>query len=213
MRRTPSRPLQPPREERRALLARHFVEVVEEWLEGGEAYGDISVERLIQAVDISRSTFYVYFDDKGDLLGAMAEDVTQDLREAGSAWFELPTDAGHGDLRTALRRLFTTYRKHRTLLGAITESAAYDPRVRREHLNLVEAAVTGLTGHIKAAQAAGAAAPDLDARRTAQWLTWMHERGLYELVGPASDAEMRRLLNTMTDLVWRTLYEGFRARD
>ena len=212
MRRTPSRPLQPPREERRALLTRHFVEVVEEWLEGGEAYSDISVERLIKAVDVSRSTFYVYFDDKGDLLSAMAEDVTQDLREAGSGWFELPAEAGRNELRAALRQLFMTYRQHRTLLGAITESAAYDPRVRREHLNLVEAAVSGLTGHIKAAQAANAAAPELDARRTAQWLTWMHERGLYELVGPATDAEMRRLLGAMTDLVWRTLYEGYRAR-
>lgn len=206
-----ARPLQPLREERRELLATHFVRAVEPMLEAGESYADISVERLITAVDISRSTFYVYFDDKGDLLRAMAEDVTRDLAEAGASWFELPTDATKDDLRQALRPLFDTYRRHQTLLGAITEAAGYDPRVREQHLALVEEAVNGLEGHIKTQQRAGAAAPELDARRTAKWLTWMHERGLYQMVASASAAETRKLLDAMTDLVWRTLYEGYHA--
>src|SRR5689334_20504817 len=75
----PARPLKPPFEERRARLSRMFVEVVEELLEAGESWQDISVERLINAVDISRSTFYVYFQDKGDLLRAMINDTTADL--------------------------------------------------------------------------------------------------------------------------------------
>lgn len=209
MRAVSSRPLQPPREERRALLARHFVNVVEPLLEAGESYADVSVERLIKAVDISRSTFYVYFDDKGDLLGAMAADVTEDLAQAGAAWFDLPIDASKRDLRAALSRLFETYRRHQTLLGAITESAAYDPRVRAQHLALVERAVDGLQDHIRAHQKAGAAAPDLDPRRTAQWLTWMYERALYQLVGQATPNEAKRLLDAATDLIWRALYAGY----
>jgi AcrR family transcriptional regulator len=209
MRAVSSSPLQPPREERRARLARYFVDAVEPWLEAGEAYADVSVERLITAVDISRSTFYVYFDDKGDLLGAMAEDVTRDLAAAGSAWFELSTDATKRDLRDALAELFATYRRHQTLLGAITESAAFDTRVRDRHLALIDRAVQGLEAHIKAQQAAAAAAPDLDPRRTAQWLTWMYERALYQLVGQATKPEARKLLDAATDLIWRALYAGY----
>jgi len=209
MRAGSARPLQPPREERRSLLAKHFVGVVEPLLDAGETYADLSVERLIKAVDISRSTFYVYFDDKGDLLGAMAQDVTRDLAEAGSGWFELATDATKEDLREALRPLFDTYRRHQTLLGAITEAAGYDPRVREQHLVLVEQAVSGLCAQIELQQCAGTAPPELDARRTALWLTWMHERGLYQMVGQASVREVDRLLDAMTDLVWRTLYAGY----
>lgn len=205
-----TKPLQPPKEERRAHLARLFVDAVEPILEAGESYSDISVERLIKAVDISRSTFYAYFDDKGELLRAMGEDVTRDLAEAGAAWFELSPTSTKDDLREGLRPLFETYRRHQTLLGAITEAASYDPRIREQHLALVEQAVTGLQQHIKAHQKAGAAAPELDAARTARWLVWMLERGLYQLVAPAPPAEMKRLLATMTDLVWRALYEGHR---
>jgi AcrR family transcriptional regulator len=185
------------------------VDTVEPLLEAGESYADISVERLITAVDISRSTFYVYFDDKGDLLRAMAEDVTRDLADAGSAWFDLGTTATKDDLRDALKPLFDTYRRHQTLLGAITEAASYDARVREQHLALVEEAVRGLEDHIKAQQAAGAMDTALDARRTAKWLTWMYERGLYQLVGQSSEGEARKLRAAATDLIWRALYAGF----
>jgi hypothetical protein len=38
----------------------------------------------------------------------------------------------------------------------------------------------------------------------------MIERGLYQLVSDAGDREARRLLQTLTDIVWRALYEGCR---
>jgi AcrR family transcriptional regulator len=208
-----TRPLQPPHEERLARLSRHFVEVVEPLLERGESYADLSVERLIQAADISRSTFYVYFEDKGDLLRAMAADITVDLAAAGASWFALDSGATRDDLREALRPLFETYRRHRSILGAVSEAAAYDARVREQHKLLVERAVTELSEHIAAQQRRGAAAPELHPRRTAQWLTWMHERGLYQLVAPAEEAEAEDLLETMTDIAWRTLYEGYRDRN
>jgi TetR/AcrR family transcriptional regulator, ethionamide resistance regulator len=204
-------PPPPAHERRRARLSEQFLGVVEEMLEAGESYADVSVERLIRAVDISRSTFYVYFQDKGELLSAMAERVTAELAEAGSSWFQLPPDGTKDDLRDSLRILFDTYRRHRHILGAVSEAAAYDARLRERHRLLVEAAVTGLTDHIERAQRSGSAAPELDARRTAEWLTWMHERGLYQLVGPAGAAEREQLLAAMTDLAWRVLYEGYRS--
>ncbi|MDX8153334.1 TetR/AcrR family transcriptional regulator [Patulibacter brassicae] len=204
-----SKPLQPPREVRREQLARLFVEVVEPLLQQGETYAEISVERLITAVDISRSTFYVYFDDKGDLLRAMVEDVTQAFADAAAPWFELGPDATRKDLRKALQPLFDAYHQHQMLLGAITETAAYDQQIREQHAALVDRAVTEITRHFRAQQKLGRAAP-LDAPRTARWLVWMLERGLYQLVAPAKPAEFKRLLDTATDIVWRVLYEGYR---
>jgi AcrR family transcriptional regulator len=74
-------------------LSRHFIEVVEPLIAGGERYADLSVERIIKAGAVSRATFYVYFQDKGDLLRAMAQDVIQDLFQAGNSWWALPPDA------------------------------------------------------------------------------------------------------------------------
>jgi AcrR family transcriptional regulator len=205
-----SKPLQRLKEERRAMLVGYFADAVEELLDGGAAYSDLSVETLIKAVDVSRSTFYAYFDDKSGLLRAMGEDVTIDLAQAGAHWFDLPPTATRNDLRAALRPLFETYRRHQMVLRAITEAAGYDAGIRELHQALVERAATGLAGHIKSAQKAGSAARELDAARTAAWLVWMLERGLYQMVAPAGETEVERLLDSMTTLVWRTLYDGSR---
>ena len=196
------KPLQPDKEERRARLVGYFTEAVEELMAGGESYADLSVERLITAVDVSRSTFYAYFDDKSGLLRAMGEDVTQDLAQAGAHWFQLSPKASKDDLRGALKPLFETYREHQMVLRAITEAAAYDAGIRELHLALVEQAAAGLREHL--AQLPWAKRGD--APRTALWLVWMLERGLYQIVGPADEDEVEELLDAMTELVWGALY-------
>jgi AcrR family transcriptional regulator len=188
------------------MLSRHFVGVVEALVEDGASYADLSVEAIITAGGISRSTFYVYFADKGDLLVAMAQDVIGDLVADGASWWELPTDATREDLHKALRVPIDTYRKHRTILGTVAETAAYDPRVREQQQNLIRQVVSALTTYITEAQRSGTADTTLDANRTARWLIWMIERGLYQLIGGADGDETERLLDALTDIVWRVIY-------
>lgn len=203
----PAKPLQPTREERRLTLARYFIEAVSGLLEAGETYGDLSVERLIKTVGVSRSTFYTYFTDKADLLVAMGEDVTRDLAEAGAVWFELAGPVARADLRRAIDALASTYRRHRMILGAVTEAAAYDANIRAVHGALVDRAVSELTKHLRKGQRSGTVATELDAARTAEWLVWMLERGLYQLVSPAARPEKQ--IAAVTALIWRGVY----ARD
>ncbi len=188
------------------MLSRHFVGVVEELVENGVRYADLSVEAIITAGGISRSTFYVYFEDKGDLLVAMAQDVIGDLLADGASWWELPVGATREDLQKALRVPIDTYRQHRTILGTVAETAAYDPRAREQQQNLIGHVVTALTTYIGDAQRAGVADPNLDAERTAPWLIWMIERGLYQLVGSADEAEVERQLDALVEIVWRVVY-------
>jgi TetR/AcrR family transcriptional regulator, ethionamide resistance regulator len=196
------------------MLSRHFVSVVEGLVENGVRYADLSVEAIITAGGISRSTFYVYFDDKGDLLVAMAQDVIGDLLADGASWWELPVEATREDLRKALRVPIDTYRKHQTILGAIAETAAYDPRAQEQQQNLIDQVVAALTRYIGGAQGAGVADARLDPARTAQWLIWMIERGLYQLVGTADDDEVKHQLDALVEIVWRVVYlSGDRAPD
>jgi AcrR family transcriptional regulator len=188
------------------MLSRHLVSVVESLVENGVRYADLSVEAIITAGGISRSTFYVYFEDKGDLLVAMAQDVIGDLIADGDSWWELPVDATRDDLRKALRVPIDTYRKHGTILGTIAETAAYDPRAQEQQQNLIDQVVTALTTYIGDVQRAGVADTDLDAARTAPWLIWMIERGLYQLVGAADDEEVECQLDALVEIVWRVVY-------
>jgi AcrR family transcriptional regulator len=203
-------PLQLDTPERRALLTSHFVLVVEDLLDDGTAYSDISVERLIRAGSISRATFYAYYQNKGGLLQAMAEDVTQEISDAGSSWWEVPPSMGQAGLREALRPSVLAYLKHKTLLRAVAEASAYDEDVRTAYGALMTDTVGKLSQHIAAEQAAGRAYAGLDQDFVATWLVWMLERGLYHAVSLAADEDVERWLESLTDIIWRTLYEGFR---
>jgi AcrR family transcriptional regulator len=193
-------PLRSTRDDRRGLLSRHFIGVLEPLMEQGEHYPGMSVERIIRAGGIARSTFYAYFADKGELLSAMAEDVISDLFEAGRTWWALPHDATRADLRMALTPAIEVQRTHRAVLEAVADTAAYDPRVRERQLLLINEVVANLARHIAEAQAHGSACPDVDPLHTAQWLIWMHERGMHQLVGPAGAAETERLAHAVRGL-------------
>jgi AcrR family transcriptional regulator len=183
---------------------------VEGLVDGGEAYGDLAVERLLKAGGVSRSAFYNYFEDKGDLLRAMAALVVGEISAAGAHWWDLDPDADRADLRAALQPAIDAYRRHRTILGAMFETAIADPRVREQRDRLVEDTVAGLAAHIAARQADGRAAPDLHPEHTARWIVWMLEQGQYALGVSAGDAEADAMFDSAADILWRTLYAGFR---
>ncbi len=196
--------------DRRELLGRRLISIVEPLIEAEGGYAELSVERIIRAGGISRSTFYTYFGDKADLLGAMAQHVVAEVLDTGDSWWSLPHEAGREELREALRPPIDAYRAHATLLGAVVEAAGYDARSREQLNRLVGGATSALEAHIRACQRAGSASPELDPGRSAEWLSWMIERGLYQLVSPASKREAERLLDSLTGLVWRALYAGYR---
>jgi AcrR family transcriptional regulator len=190
------------RDDARARLLR----VVEHMLDHGESFTELSVERLVQAAGMSRSTFYVYFEDKGDLLRAWFSEINEQMVVAAAPWWEIDGNSTRQDVRDVLARIVKTYRPHTTLMAATYDAAAYDVSVRELVEGMMSANIASLRKHIRTGQRAGFVDPDLPAPATAAWLTWMAERGLHQLVRRAGDTELERLIDAYTGIVWNTLY-------
>lgn len=199
------------RADRRDDLRRRLLIVVERLLEQGEAFGEVSVERLVTEADISRSTFYLYFEDKGDLLAAWFSGVTAELEAAAAGWWGLGEGLARTDLRSALERIVVAYQPHTTLMAALYDIATYDQSVRGLVDRMMNSNIAGLRKHIRTGQKRGFVNPDLLPEQTAAWLTWMAERGLHRLVRGASPAEVSRLTDAYTDIIWNVLYAGART--
>ncbi len=197
------------RADRRDVIRGQLLAAVEELL-AEERYTEVSVERIVGVAGISRSTFYVYFEDKGDLLRVLTEDVVGELIEAARAWWDLPPSASKPAVRSALSGLVDVYRRHELLMAAVVETTTYDDRVREQFAAMMRTAADGVAAHIRTGQKDGFVHPDLDAGRVAAWLTWMTERGLLTLVAGSDAAAGTRLLDALTEIVWNTLYEGMR---
>jgi AcrR family transcriptional regulator len=205
-----TRTSQSSRARRREEIRDRLRAAVEELMRDGESYTELSVERIVRQTGISRATFYVYFEDKGDLLRSLAEDFIERILHAAANWWELPAEATKADLRAALSTIFDAYIPHKLVMAAVVEVAAYDAALRSLFGDLLARASSEVADHIAAGQAGGYVRAGLDAQRTAAWLTWMAERGLYQLVAPATPAAAARLLDAITDVTWNTLYAGVR---
>ncbi|WP_245606971.1 TetR/AcrR family transcriptional regulator [Pseudonocardia spinosispora] len=200
------------RAERRDQIRARLLEAVEQLLADGENFTELSVERLVSLAGVSRSTFYVYFEDKGELIRAWLTDIISELDVAAQAWWALGPDAGWDDLRAVLGRVVDVYRPHTTLMAAAFDAAAYDTGVRDQVEAMMQRNIAGLRKHIRAGQAAGFVDESLPSAQTAAWLTWMAERGLHRLVKDASDEDLTNLVDAYTSIVWNTLYAQARIR-
>jgi AcrR family transcriptional regulator len=166
---------------------------------------------MVAQAKVARSTFYLYFQDKGDLLVAWFGEITGELEDAARGWWSLGAQATRADVRDALAHIVKTYRPHTTLMAAVYDAAAYDPEVRALVAGMMNRNIAELRTHIRAGQKAGFVDPGLAPDPTARWLMWMAERGLHQLVRTASDAELERLIDAFTGVIWNTLYAPARV--
>jgi AcrR family transcriptional regulator len=116
--------------ERRAPLDERVLAAVERLLAEGLRYTEISVARILEESGIARSTFYVHFRDKTDLLARLAGTLRQNLLEGVSRWEPEGPDGGVEGLATVFAKAIAYHREHSVVLSAITEAAAYDSSIR-----------------------------------------------------------------------------------
>ncbi|BBY25826.1 TetR/AcrR family transcriptional regulator [Mycobacterium stomatepiae] len=197
------------RAERREAIGNRLFAIVERLLAEGAVFSEISVEQLITEADIARSTFYVYFVDKGALMIELMERVTKAVGDAANDWFHLPPAATRADLRKALARLAAAYRQHGRMMSAVIEAAAYDPRVQEEYAAVMARRCEDMNRNFIPQQRDGYIRSDIDLAAVTPWLAWMFERGLNQLIGQ-DGAMSESALDGATSVIWQTLYEGTR---
>ncbi|HZP16063.1 MAG TPA: TetR family transcriptional regulator [Nocardioides sp.] len=183
---------------------------VERIIEAGGSYAEITVERLVVEAEISRSTFYAYFQDKAGLLQALVGQVLDEMWAAAEAWISLPPQADRLAVRAAMVGVVEAYRRHRVVMIAAADGAASTPSMRSQYEALMSLTVARIAEHVRSGQRAGYVRPDIDAAHAATLLTWGTERGLYKLVGSSGSDDVARAGRALADLVWNLLYAGYR---
>jgi AcrR family transcriptional regulator len=125
-------------------------------------FTELGVQRIAAEAGIARSTFYLHFRDKTELLVRLAGSLKEGLFDLGEGWRPSGSRGGPDGLAALYERMIRYYRDHGAVLAAITETAGYDPEVREfwteEIGRFAERAVARLTEE----QEAGRLAPDVD---------------------------------------------------
>ena len=194
----------------RDQVVRRLKQALERSLADGGTYSELDVETLAGEAGLSRSSFYVYFDSKVELIREVADDVITGVIDMGGSWWDLPTTATKADLRAALGRTYRAYREQSALVGVFVEATAYDTRVREEYQSLMERSRARIEAHIRHGQHEGAVRAEVDPDTCSTWLTALLSRGSHELIRTASPEQIADRVAALTTIIWATLYQGAR---
>lgn len=194
------------RDRREAMELRLFA-ATEELVRDGSSFTEVSVERLAAAAGISRSTFYVHFQDKGDLVRKLARTVLTELRDVSSHWWTAAEQADRADLENSVAAIVDIYRRRSASFTAIAETATYDPLVGDELQTMMRGIIDATRAAIERGQASGVMR-EVPAAETAAALTWMVERTGYQMVRNTEPDGDATIVGVLTDIIWTTLYRA-----
>ncbi len=119
-----------------------MVEAVERLLDGGASFTELSVQAIAEEAGIARSTFYVHFADKTQLLITLAQEATADIVAEGERWIRSDHLVDIDQLTPSIGRIIAVYRRHARLFEAVLAGTGYDPAVAafwRRHIELLVA--------------------------------------------------------------------------
>jgi AcrR family transcriptional regulator len=204
----PSVTRRPPtgRQERREQVEHRLLDATERLMRGGASFTELSVDRLCTEAGMSRANFYIYFEDKGDLLRRLAGQVFGELAEGADRWWSVAWRHDPGDVRAAMAAIIASYRRHQPVLVALNEMAGYDPLVGGTYRELLTGISRRLTKIIEDGHGDGSIRRELPAATTASALTWMVERACQQNLPGRTAAYDAELATALTEIVWSALY-------
>jgi AcrR family transcriptional regulator len=154
---------------RRAAAEAKILEATERLLAAGASFTELGVQRLAAQAGIARSTFYLHFPDKTQLLLRLVDSLAAGAFDLIS---QAPPANGVDAMTTAMARDLHYYRERRHLLAAVLEVTAYDP-VAREYWNgQLQLFVDQAEVWLRTEQTAGRTSAGLDPATAAKVFVW-----------------------------------------
>lgn len=194
------------RQVRREQIERRLLEATETLMRDGASFTELSVDRLATAAGISRASFYIYFQDKGDLLRRLTGQVFGDLAGSAERWWAMAWRHNPADVRAAMVAIIASYRRHQPLLVALNEMAGYDPLVAETYRGLLTGISQRVAEVIEDGQADGSIRRELPAATVGSALTWMVERSCQQNLPTRPVGYDADLAAALTEIIWGALY-------
>ncbi len=170
-------------------------------------FWELAVSDILAAAEVSRGTFYFYFDSKHDVLAELVRRAVARGHAAAAPWLANPADPAAA-LRAGITAGAELWRAEAPVLRAIVENWRTDPRLTALWLEQMQSFTDASVAQITADPRALRRLEGQDIPAAASALTWLGER-LYYLAAtntpPFDDQDT--LVSTLLHIWTSTLYE------
>jgi len=182
---------------RRAETEAAVLTAVERLLNEGARFTELGVQRIAEEAGVARSTFYLCFQDKTDVLLRLTGTLKDELYAMGDRWRPSGPDGGLHGLAALYQAQLAYYRDRAPLLAAISEVAAYDEALRESSAQSIGRFAERVAAKLADERAEGRLAAEVDPVIAGRVLTWGGEQVISRQVtagAPEDDAKVAREL-------------------
>ncbi|MGW6471294.1 TetR/AcrR family transcriptional regulator [Streptomyces nigra] len=188
---------------RSAATVAQVMSTLRRLLESGEAFSEISVQRILEEAGVSRATFYAHFQSKSDVLVRLTNDLRESLLAHARQWNPA---AGPDALARFFEDVIKTHRLHQSLIKAVREAAAYDPTVHDFYTADLEGFDANALRSLLADQAAGLAPADLDAASASRIIVWGGAQAIAHHISVDDGSGDRTFARELARIWWHGAY-------
>ncbi|GAA1517834.1 TetR/AcrR family transcriptional regulator [Kribbella lupini] len=172
-------------------------------LAGGVKFTELNAQRIATEAGVARSSFYVHFRDKVDLLIRLATQLTVPNFDTASAW--RPADGVDGLTETFVN-IVATFREHAAVRRALSEAAAYDDTVREYWARELDQFSEFTDRLLRIEQDAGRTPADLDVPSATEIIVLGGERAIVEHVNTRPAATDAAFAAELARIWWHGVY-------
>ncbi|MEV5177038.1 TetR/AcrR family transcriptional regulator [Streptomyces flaveolus] len=157
---------------RSAATRAQVMSTLERLLDSGEAFSEISVQRILDEAGVSRATFYAHFHSKSDVLVRLTDELRESLLTLARQWEPGVGEDGADRFARFFEDVLTIHRAHQGVLTAVREAASYDSAVGDFYTADLEGFDEAVLRTLLSEQAAGSTPADLDAVAASRIIVW-----------------------------------------
>jgi AcrR family transcriptional regulator len=169
-------------------------------LDGGATLAALSVNRIAEQSGVSRATFYLHFADKPELIRRLAQIELVEFQNATAGFLADPR-AGREELAETVDGIVQLGRAHAGVLSSLIELAEHDAESREEWQRVIQAIAATMA---PAMRERNPQLPEPLVLTLSEIVAWTGERAMHQMVGrDATDAQARRVIEGLTETVWR----------
>ncbi|MDX3099138.1 TetR/AcrR family transcriptional regulator [Streptomyces sp. ME19-03-3] len=157
---------------RSAATQAQVMSTLERLLDSGEAFSDISVQRLLEEAGVSRATFYAHFQSKSDVLVRLTDGLRESLLSLARQWDPAAGEDGADRFARFFEDVIRIHRAHQGVITAVREAASYDSTASDFYSANLEGFEETTLRTILSEQAASSTTADVDAVSASRIIAW-----------------------------------------
>jgi TetR/AcrR family transcriptional regulator, ethionamide resistance regulator len=175
-----------------------------------QRFDELSVADILSAAQVSRASFYFYFESKYVVLAELVRRAVKQALEAAGPWVEEESEPPEHRLRQGTSQGLQLWISHAPVLRAIVENWRSDERLTALWMEMMEGFTRAATYRIERDRATGRAPQTaVDASTLASTLTWMSERIYYlAAIGHPAFHDEQQVIDVITDVWLAVIYNG-----